>query len=237
MSKKINNTPLTSQQQRWCENNLHIAKKCSKTFYKKFRDYCEYEDIVSCSYVGLVKAARTFAEGKGEPNNHIFGWIRAEVFRFVKQNEYVRIPDYLHPLRGKTRDFIFNYEGKYNKFPDRDDVIEYLVTQHKTSREIAFKMFDIFATNEYVYMDALNPYYPENGIPDTSDIPETTLMKKESIEKLIKNPYINKRELGLIKKRLQGNSLEDIGNDMGVCRERVRQIQNSVISIIESRNE
>lgn len=167
---------------------------------------------------------------KGRISTPLTIWLKALIRRYVYDLETVRNPSIVHDLA--------IYMKKHPNIPDKVLSNKYrisLVTIQKIRQE---------SQQTYLSLDA--PVNPNNS-KETAFSEILNLDSSEDIEDLILRKQMNEvacrvlallppRDREILKLRREGVTLEDVSEEMGVSRERIRQIQEKALSNLATNN-
>ena len=197
-----------------------------------------YEDLIQEGTLGLIKAIDKFDFEKGHKlSTYATWWIRQYIGRaLTNQSRTVRIPSHMVEKLSKVNRAKRELTQKLDREPTAEEIGKVL------------KM-DVDKVEDYlsyirptVSLEA--PVGEEDGnsvgdfIPDETNMSAEMLCEyqalKEGIENLI-SEHLSEREYDVIYKRfgLDGRgerTLEAIGEELGVSRERVRQIERRALT-------
>lgn len=209
-NKKARNTVI--------EHNVGMCVKAVNNFMMRcnIRDFSQKDDLIQEAILGLFKAVAYFDESRGCTfSTYAMNWIFQGMQRYWhNNNSLIRVPVHAQEV------FI-----KFNKLKKEDDSHNDEFYIRVVARELGRtvdSMRQILKYNRHIFfslddsLDNIELSYVSNNVE---------IMSKYNVSKLF--TYISDREQYVIKRRLNDETLFEIGEDMGICRERVRQIQES----------
>ena len=205
-------------------------------------------DMVQECNTGLVIAFTKFNENLGYRfSTYAMWWIKQTLDRTIdNENDIIRIPVWLCDLIEKKNVFIVEYVNQNGKVPKREEIIEYLginEDQYATllkaenireplsldskiendDRENRQKSMEIFIADEDtdIENENINKYTREEILRHFSEV-LTEKEKKVVCDRLGFN------------KECREKTLEEIGKELGVVRERVRQIEEKAMKKLQN---
>mgnify|MGYP002717522571 FL=1 len=229
---------------------MKIASRYKKTVLGSILDY---DDLVSSGNLGLLKAMKKFDLSLGyQFSTYATWWIKQQITRDIADRKHtIRLPVHLVESLNKLN-FLLK---KYGDYPTNE--IERICTsQMSITREKFFELLSIdkiFNKNLTSLQSSIGEdnntslgemlRYEQNLYENKNMTPEEVVTLKifrEEMENYFKL-ILNEKQEDIIKQRIGWNSppktLEEIGIDYGVTRERIRQIEAKSIDILRRRLE
>lgn len=226
-----------------------------------------YTDLVQEGFFGLVRATETFREYLGSHfQAHAATWIHQKIGRYIaEQGSMIRLPIHRPDELKLMRDFGVSFEAQYGSPPNEDDFLnQFSWLNDKASAEDE-EIEDGETQNRTkvrkwlaYYHTAYSPHWSLEAwtLPASNDqktglesylIDEDSLdqqMDRSSLAKVIDQIFIslNEREREILKLRFgmvdgYEYTLEEIGQNYGLTRERIRQIEaNAMRKIMQQQS-
>lgn len=219
---------------RMIESNLRLVVKIAK-------DYSNYgvpiADLISEGNLGLMKAVEKFDPKKGgKLSTYASWWIKQSVKRaLANQGKTVRLPIHLVDKLARIRRISALMAETLGRDPSDRELSEELgIPRHKLAliRQAAKGSRSLDAPNHH---DQASTFGETLGDEQTPDPLEALSLKNNLNDLDLVLDKLNERESEIIGSRfgLQGKrilTLEEIGRNFGVSRERIRQIQNVALA-------
>jgi RNA polymerase primary sigma factor len=193
-------------------------------------------DLINEGNLGLIKAAKRFDETKGfKFISYAVWWIRQSILQaLAEQSRIVRLPlNRVGSLNKINRSFA-ELEQQFEREPSADEIAELL---ELSTAEVADTLK---ISGRHVSMDAPFVQGEENGLLDVmaneeTDTPDAGLLR-DSLRREVQRALstLTRREVDVVTLHFGLNgqaarTLEEIGEQFGLTRERARQIKEKAI--------
>ena len=213
------------------ERNMGLIRKYAGTYARNYG--MEFEDLMQQGSIGLLDAIEKFDYTLGYRfSTYATWWIRQEINRYCEDNcNTVRIPAHTRQLINKirrTRQQIYRDTGIY---PENSEVASILgITEEKVKELIELKIDSLVSLEQKIHDE-------EDGtelgafVADDSYEPEEEALNGMTHAKLLKilDDVLTPKEKEIIMYRMGFHgrvyTLEEVGQQYGVTRERIRQIE------------
>lgn len=192
-------------------------------------------DLINEGNLGLIKAAKKYDETRGfKFISYAVWWIRQSIMQAIsEQSRIVRVPINQMGVIHKMRKVVQQFEQEYQRLPSIDEIAE----QIDLPKEKIVKIMSMITKK--ISMDApistnddgnLLDVLPNKNSPSADEDLLEEGLKKE-IERLLVS--LSEREQIILRGYFGINqremSLEEIGEQTGLTRERVRQLKEKAI--------
>jgi RNA polymerase primary sigma factor len=219
-------------------SNLRLVVKLAKEYQGRGLDL---EDLITEGNIGLVKSVGKFnLKYKNKFCTYASYWIRHHITRAIEvKGRAVRVPT--HAIHSATKIFKFRdkYKEDYGEEPSIEDICENVKVTKKTARNILKSMGGTI--NLDAPIKEMNATYAEI-IPDNFvDVPDKFAESSDEIRLLHQCLHkLNEKERKVLTHRFgldnqERETLEKIGERLGLTRERIRQIQGEALKKIRSK--
>lgn len=219
---------------RMIESNLRLVVKIAK-------DYANYGvpmvDLISEGNIGLIKAVEKFDPKKGgKLSTYASWWIKQSIKRaLANQGKTVRLPVHLVDKMARVRRISALMAESMGREPTDAELSEELGIPREKLSLIRQAAMQPRSLDEPTHDDSVANLGETLGDENATD-PLEALTQKGSFDNLdVVLDSLNERETEIIGSRFGLNgkrvlTLEEIGRNFGVSRERIRQIQNAALN-------
>ncbi len=219
------------------EARAHMIRANLRLVVKIAQDYANYGlpllDLISEGNIGLMKAVERFDPNKGgKLSTYAAWWIKQSIKRaLANQSKTIRLPVHMVDKISKMRRVAMSMSEELGREPTDDELAEEIgIDRGKLSQLKAASLRP--ASLDAPISDDDSTEFGEIVGDDNADTPLELLSHKNmhgQLEGLLS--VLDDRERSIIDARFGLNgqkpkTLEEVGQEFGVTRERIRQLQN-----------
>lgn len=227
------------------EKNLRFVISVAKQYVN---DNVMLEDLVNEGNLGLIEAASRFDPTRGfKFISYAVHWIRRTILEYLtKHSRTIRIPSNKAGNITKLTKLVLSLEQKLERYPDKEDIMNLpdIVEGKFNESDI-----DFFLSLSDTNIASLDKPFGESGDGTLMDTVESTFNStdynlhvsdtKDNADKLLDLLPKTMQKFVIIRFfGLQGHEAQDlkfIAEDLGISRERARQIKDNSIRILQEK--
>jgi len=221
--------------ERFIRANLRLVVSIAKVYVNKGLSFL---DLIEEGNLGLLKAVERFDPArKCRFSTYATWWIKQAIRRSILNTaKTVRLPAYMVEMIAKLKSASFNLSQKLGREPAMSELADVLHVPPE-SVEILRRALAASASLRPISLDVI--WSSGEFALEQEEAPATlTSVDTERLQNLLK--AINQREAEILRLRygLQDNkpmTLKEIGERLGITRERVRQIEKEAIRKLQRR--
>ncbi len=236
LDEKTVYTSMEKQQARelFVNSNLKLVRQISLGYIKKY-SLTPVEDIFQMGVIGLMRAVEMWdPEREFLFSTYATWWIRQSISRAAMDNEaIIRVPIHMQERINKVVSYEQQYFDFFNTYPEPQeaaDALEFGVDEYLKTKAAIYSFLSIDTVSSRdgeLKVFASKDHCLDESIADPSILVEQNMLA-EQLEVILGG--ITSREERIIKQRyglVDGipKTLDEIGQEFGVTRERIRQIE------------
>ena len=219
-----------SARQRLIQSNLRLVVKMAKKYVKKGVSLL---DLIQEGNRGLMMAVEKYDAEKGfRFTTYASWWIKQALIRTIaNQSRVIRLPVHMNETIARIKKTARILSLQLGRTPRTSEIAEYIqMPEEKVDYALQANKDTIsmdYAKSNNEESGTLNYFLENKNVPRPEDVIKNKLLK-EQLEGVLKTLSFKERmviqyRFGLINGKVK--TLEEIGSEFGVTRERIRQIE------------
>lgn len=223
--------------------NLRLVISIAKKFFPRNRERgCKSNDIIQEGNIGLMKAVDKFEFKRGfKFSTYATWWIKQQITRSIAdQDKTIRIPVHMNENLNKYKRLCKDFTQREGRMPTDDEAAKILGLKISKIKEIVNIVQDPISIETQVNGDDDDSTL-EDFIEDTNDNRPSSIADKEELASILKDAIeslVDPRDKKVLCMRFgigmnKDYTLEDVGKQFNITRERIRQIEAKALKKIK----
>ncbi|HEY5647970.1 MAG TPA: sigma-70 family RNA polymerase sigma factor [Nitrospiria bacterium] len=234
LGRKIQEEKDPEARKQMIESNLRLVVSMGKRYINRG---LPFSDIIEEGNIGLIRAVEKFDYKRGfKFSTYASWWIRQAIERaIINQSKMIRLP--VHVVE-RLNHYLGIVDGLMQEL-DRVPVVKEVAKRMKVKEEDILEIQQLIRKTYSLDspIGGREDTSLKDVIEDTSQVPPSVMAmgirNREEIEGWLSTLRENEFKVIILRFGLQGevsHTLEEIGNQFGLTRERVRQIEHSALN-------
>lgn len=211
--------------------NLRLVVSVAKNYMSKGMNFI---DLISEGNLGLIHAIDKFDLTKGYRfSTYAVWWIKQSITKAViNKGREIRIPSYKYDLFNKVNKVVMRNFVKDGKYVSEGEIAKEIGVSEKKVKDIMQEFQEILSLN----MEVGENIYLEDTLinKNAKNLEEKIIEKlgKEKVHEILDTLELREKEILKRRYGLDGydiNTLEEIGYEFKITRERVRQLEKKTL--------
>lgn len=214
------------------QHNLRLVVSIAKRYQGKGM---AFQDLIQEGNIGLMTAAKKYDAEKGfRFSTYATYWIKQAISRaMINQSRNIRIPVHMIGEVNKVRAVIKKYEDEYNETPTNETIAKLMNKKVEDIENLTKIAWNTVSLNSIVGDEEdteLGDFIADEEMITPYQSAENSMLR-DGLDGILDT--IGEREAQVIRMRFgldgEAMTLEEVGNELGVTKERIRQIEDKAL--------
>ena len=222
-------------------HNLRLVVNQSK----RYRNMgVPYLDLIQEGNLGLLRAVEKFDHRRGfKFSTYAVWWIEQALVRAIQNaSRTVRVPSHVYELQLRSRRLTTELRQRLGRAPTRDEMAEALEVEPEVVDRVHASSLPIASTDAPI--PGTDDLILEDVIADESVFDPVDGLDRDELRQVLESAVstLDPREREILRARFAREdadipTLEEIGQRMGISRERVRQLERRALTRLRDRED